>query len=129
MKGVSVNFEGLLYYVTNEEIMQMEQKVLAGHDAIENRTCPGRSMLGWKDLPENITEEEINKIKAAAQSIRTHSQVLIIAVIKLFDISPEFYIQSNSVIDFMLGPSVVSLGYLLYRHRQSGKILLVSCLL
>ena len=44
---------------------------------------------------------------------------VIIAVIKLFDISPEFYIQSNSLIDFMLGPSVVSLGYLLYKHRQT----------
>ena len=41
---------------------------------------------------------------------------VIIAVIKLFDISPEFYIQSNSVIDFMLGPSVVSLGIRPHMH-------------
>ena len=44
---------------------------------------------------------------------------VIIAVVKAFDISPEFYIQSNFIIDFMLGPCVVSLGYLLYRNRQT----------
>lgn len=44
---------------------------------------------------------------------------VIIAVIRLLDISPDFYMQSNFIVDFMLGPSVVALGYLLYRHRHT----------
>ena len=44
---------------------------------------------------------------------------VIIAIIKILDVSPEFYMQSNSAIDFMLGPSVLSLGYLLYKNRQT----------
>jgi len=78
MKGVSVNFEGLTYYVTNEEIEGVTNQVLAAHDAIENRTGAGRSMLGWKDLPETITEDEIKRINAAADKIRANSQVLVV---------------------------------------------------
>jgi predicted murein hydrolase (TIGR00659 family) len=44
---------------------------------------------------------------------------VILAVISILDVSPEFYRESNYLIDFMLGPSVVALGYLLYRHRQT----------
>ena len=78
MKGISVNFEGLTYYVTNEEVENIKPQILAAHDAIENRTGAGRSMLGWKDLPETITEEEINKINEAAKKIRANSQVLVV---------------------------------------------------
>lgn len=78
MKGISVNFEGLTYYVTNEEEEAIKNQVLAAHDAIENRTGAGRSMLGWKDLPETTTEEDIAKIKKAADKIRTNSQVLVV---------------------------------------------------
>ena len=42
---------------------------------------------------------------------------VIIAVLKLTDIPCEFYIRSNKLLDFMLGPSVVSLGLLLYDNR------------
>ncbi len=78
MNGVTVNFEGLTYYVDNSEVDLMKEKVLAAHDALENKTGAGRSMLGWLDLPERITEEEIEKIKKAADKIRTNAQVLIV---------------------------------------------------
>ena len=78
MRGISVNFEGLTYYVTNEEVEEITTQVLAAHDAIENRTGAGRSMLGWKDLPENATEDEIKKINNAADKIRANSQVLVV---------------------------------------------------
>lgn len=78
MKEVSVNFEGLVYYIEDAEMEQMEPQVLAAHDALENRTGAGRSMLGWKDLPERITEEEIKQIKDAADRIRTQAEVLVV---------------------------------------------------
>lgn len=43
---------------------------------------------------------------------------VIIAVLKLTDIPCSFYIESNVLIDFLLGPSVVSLGLLLYDNRD-----------
>lgn len=44
---------------------------------------------------------------------------VIIAVVKMLDITPAFYVKSNFIIDFMLGPCVVSLGYLMYRNRHT----------
>ena len=43
---------------------------------------------------------------------------VIIAVLKVFDIPYDFYMESNHIIDFLLGPSVVALGYLLYEKRE-----------
>ena len=123
MKGISVNFEGLTYYVTNEEIENIKPQVLAAHDAIENRSGAGRSMLGWKDLPESITEEEIKRINEAANKIRAKSQVLVVigtggsylgarAVIEMLS-DPLYNLQSDTK---RKGPQVLFVG-----NNLSGK--------
>ena len=43
---------------------------------------------------------------------------VIITVLKLTDTPCQFYIESNSLLNFLLGPSVVSLGLLLYDNRM-----------
>lgn len=43
---------------------------------------------------------------------------VIVTVLLLFDIPCDFYMNSNSVISFMLGPCVVSLGVKLYDNRR-----------
>lgn len=45
----------------------------------------------------------------------------IIAILHFADIPYEFYKESNEIIHFMLGPSVVSLGLLLYDHFETIK--------
>ena len=98
MKGISVNFEGLTYYVTNEELASIEPQVLAAHDSIENKSGLGRSMLGWKDLPETINEEEIAKIKKAADKIRTQAEVLVVIG------TGGSYLGARAVIDMLSDP-------------------------
>ena len=127
MRGISVNFEGLTYYLTNEEINSMESRVLAAHDALENRTGAGRSMLGWKDLPENITEQDIEKINKAADKIRAESEVLIVigtggsylgarAVIEMLS-DPLYNLQKDTK---RKGPQVIFIGNNLSgRHLRS----------
>jgi predicted murein hydrolase (TIGR00659 family) len=43
---------------------------------------------------------------------------VVMSVLKAADVPCEFYIESNVVIDFFLGPCVVALGLLLYDHRD-----------
>lgn len=43
---------------------------------------------------------------------------VVVAVLNATDVPCEFYIESNVVIDFFLGPCVVALGLLLYDHRE-----------
>ena len=102
MKGINVNFEGLAYYVDSSELENMESRVLQAHDMLENRTGAGRSMLGWKDLPERITEEEIDKIKKAADKIKAQSEVLIVIG------TGGSYLGAKAVID-MLSDSLYNL--------------------
>lgn len=53
---------------------------------------------------------------------------VIIAVLKFNDIPYEFYLKSNRMIDFLLGPSVVSLGLLMYDHIETIRKNLVPIL-
>ena len=78
MKGISVNFEGLTYYISSEELEREKEKALKAHDELESKTGPGRSMLGWLDLPDTMNEEALTKIKNAAQKIRKNAQVLVV---------------------------------------------------
>ncbi len=55
--------------------------------------------------------------------------LIIIGVIKLLDIDYESFQEGSAIIDFMLGPSVVALGYLLYEQRKILKEQLLSLLI
>jgi glucose-6-phosphate isomerase len=45
---------------------------------LHNKTGAGNDFLGWLDLPLNYDKEEFARIKAAAQKIRSDSEVLIV---------------------------------------------------
>ncbi len=45
----------------------------------------------------------------------------IIAILYFADIPCDFYIESNNIINFLLGPSVVAFGLLLYDHYETIK--------
>lgn len=55
---------------------------------------------------------------------------VIISILTILDIPCEFYMEGNKMIEFMLGPSVVALGLLLYDHigtiRKNMLSILVS---
>ena len=53
---------------------------------------------------------------------------VIAATLKFTGVPVSFYMESNRMIDFMLGPSVVSLGLLMYDHLETIKKHLVSIL-
>lgn len=78
MKAISLNTEQLKFFIDDNEYLMMESKVKMAHDMLENKSGAGRSMLGFLDLPERITDEEIEKIKTCSDRIRTQSEVLIV---------------------------------------------------
>lgn len=53
---------------------------------------------------------------------------VVFAVLKIADIPSQFYLESNKLVDFLLGPCVVSLGLLLYDHRVIIKKNLIGIL-
>lgn len=96
MKTISLDIKGTKSYVSKEEQELLEEKVYEAHDMLENKTGMGRNMLGWLSLPENRNDEEIERIKKAADRIKKQADVFIVvgiggsylgakAVIDLFD--------------------------------------------
>lgn len=78
MQGISLNFKGLQPFIDEYELKLMEGSILSAHDMINNKTGAGRNMLGWLDLPNKITDEEIEKIKYAADKIKRQADVFIV---------------------------------------------------
>ena len=51
---------------------------------------------------------------------------VIVSILYAMDIPCDFYMESNAMVEFMLGPSVVSLGLLLYEHANTIKKYFIS---
>lgn len=97
MKTISLDTKGIDNYVSKEEQEILEQKVYEAHDMLENKTGLGRNMLGWLNLPENRNDEEIEKIKHAADRIKKQADVFIVIGIG------GSYLGAKSVIDIFEG--------------------------
>ncbi len=93
MQAVSLNTQGLEYYIANEEYSQLEKNVIAAHDMLEHKLGAGKNMLGWMDAPERITQEEIERIKEVSSKIRADADVFIVIGIG------GSYLGSKAVID------------------------------
>ena len=93
MQGLSVDFSGLSTFVQKDELNSMEEDVLLAHDMLTQKNGAGKNMLGWMDLPTRTSEEEIKKIKLAAEKIRKQAEVFIVVGIG------GSYLGSRAIID------------------------------
>ena len=77
---MSVKFNGkhLNGFVNEAEWGAIWPQVETAHKLLEERTGPGNDFLGWVDLPVNYDKEEFARIKAAAEKIRSDSDVLVV---------------------------------------------------
>ena len=77
---MSVKFNGkhLNGFVNEGEWSAIWPQVETAHKLLEERTGPGNDFLGWVDLPVNYDKEEFARIKAAAEKIRSDSDVLVV---------------------------------------------------
>ena len=95
MKIVSLDIKGVMPYVSKEEEEILEDKVYEAHDMLENKSGMGRNMLGWLSIPENRDEEEIERIKKAAEKIKKQADVFIVVGIG------GSYLGAKAVIDLL----------------------------
>lgn len=78
MQGLSLNFDGVKKFVPDYELELIQDKIFEAHDALNNKTGLGKNMLGWMDIPNRISEEEILSIKEAASMIQKKSDVFVV---------------------------------------------------
>jgi len=65
-------------FVRPHEFAEIAPAVKAAHDTLTAKNGAGNDFLGWTDLPVNYDKEEFERIKKAAERIKSDSDVLIV---------------------------------------------------
>lgn len=77
-KQVSLDYSLAKQFVSDDEIKMMESLANNAKDTLLNKTGAGNDFLGWIDLPVNYDKEEFARIQAAAEKIKSDSEVLVV---------------------------------------------------
>jgi len=78
MSKVTFDYSKAKQFLTDEEIANMKEIAATAKNTLVNKTGAGNDFLGWIDLPVDYDKEEFARIKAAAEKIKSDSDVLIV---------------------------------------------------
>lgn len=78
MKKITLDTSKTLGFLSEEEILNLSGHVKDAHEKLHNKTGAGCDFTGWVELPNNYDKEEFKRIKAAAEKIRSNSDVLVV---------------------------------------------------
>ena len=84
-------------YVSDNEIILMQDHVNSAAAKVINRSGAGSDFLGWYTLPEDYDREEFARIKAAAERIRSNTDIFIVIGIG------GSYLGARAAIEFIKG--------------------------
>jgi glucose-6-phosphate isomerase len=76
--AIKINDSYLAGQVTAEEIKSMGSAVAAAHNTLHEGTGAGNDFLGWLSLPTDYDKDEFARIQAAAEKIRSDSDILVV---------------------------------------------------
>ncbi len=65
-------------FVSANEVGYFDSFIKSAHNMLHEKTGAGNDFLGWVDLPVSYDKEEFSRIKAAAEKIKSDSDVLIV---------------------------------------------------
>lgn len=97
-KNISFSYQNALGFFRQEEVEQLKAQIATVHNVLHEKTGAGNDFLGWIDLPIDYNKEEFARIKAAADKIRSDSDVLVVIGIG------GSYLGAKAAIDFLNGP-------------------------
>ncbi len=78
MMKLALDHKNVLSFVSENEISNLYPFIKSAHDMLHNKTGAGSDFTGWVDLPKAYDKAEFARIKAAAERIRSDSDVLVV---------------------------------------------------
>ncbi len=90
-------------FLRENDIKGLTEQVASAHNQLKNGTGLGNDFIGWVNLPFNYDKEEFSRIKAAAEKIKSDTDVLIVIGIG------GSYLGARAAIEFLKGPYYNSL--------------------
>ena len=78
MNHIQFDYSKALGFITEEEILNLQQKINDNYRAIYNRSGKGNDFLGWVDLPSKTENALLDKIEKTAATLRSKSEVCVV---------------------------------------------------
>ena len=75
---IKVDISNVWGEIALPDLLAMEKEVAAAHATLADGTGAGNDFLGWQNLPTRTPGEEVRRIQAAAQKIRSDSDVFVV---------------------------------------------------
>ncbi|MBQ2896493.1 MAG: glucose-6-phosphate isomerase [Oscillospiraceae bacterium] len=96
---IKVDISNVWGQVSLPDLLALEKEVFDAHMTLSERTGAGNDFLGWLDLPVREATEEIKRIQAAAEKIRSESEVCVVVGIG------GSYLGPRAAIELLQGPN------------------------
>ena len=96
---IKVDISNVWGQVSLPDLLALEKEVFAAHNTLTEGNGPGNDFLGWLDLPVEEPNEEMKRIRAAADKIRTNSDVFVVIGIG------GSYLGPRAAIELLQGPN------------------------
>lgn len=78
MAKVTFDYSKTAAFISKDEITSMKKLVLDAKETLVSKNGAGNDFLGWIDLPVDYDKDEFNRIKSAAEKIKSDSDVLLV---------------------------------------------------
>ena len=97
--SIELDAQHLSGFIEAEELEAIAPQVKLAHDTLNGGTGLGNDFLGWLDLPVNYDKEEFARIKAAAEKIKSDTDVFVVIGIG------GSYLGARAAIEFLKSPN------------------------
>lgn len=78
METINISTDFVKSFIDEKKINARKQEAFEHLQALKNKTGKGNDFLGWVDLPETISNEELKKIEHVANEIRKKIDILVV---------------------------------------------------
>ncbi|TCO10790.1 glucose-6-phosphate isomerase [Natronoflexus pectinivorans] len=78
MQKISIDIQKAGGFISLDEVKKQAGNVLACQQKLHDKSGAGNDFLGWMELPEAITSEELKTIKATADRLSDQSEVVVV---------------------------------------------------
>lgn len=97
--AIKLSDQHLADFISLQEYQAIAPQVKAAHDALHSGTGLGNDYIGWVNLPTDYDKEEFARIKAAAEKIKSDTDVFIVIGIG------GSYLGARAAIEFLKSPN------------------------
>ena len=78
MKNLTLDISKALEFVSKDDYKALQGKALESNAALYDKTLPGNDFLGWVDVKNIISEQELSEIEKKAAELREKIEVLVV---------------------------------------------------